>query len=122
MKNTINIGSTPITVPQQDLIDAMSPDRTYTQEQILDLLPGVPRACVRDTLHLLVDKGVIWREGRNASKTDRVKYILLVGEDLRETIDRKTTRGETPAWMGANLVGYQANNDRFRALCMSSRK
>jgi DNA-binding HxlR family transcriptional regulator len=122
MKNTMNIGSAPITVPQQDLIDAMSPDRTYTQEQVMDLLPGVPRACVRDTLHLLVDKGVIWREGPNASKSDRVKYALLVGEDLREAVERKTKRAETPEWMKANLTGYEAPMNRHRALCMTVRK
>jgi hypothetical protein len=123
MKNTMKLGvSAPKTVPQQILIDAMQADVTYSQDEILDLLPDYPRACIRDTLHMLVDKGVVWREGRRSGKNTLVRFSLLEGEALRETIDRKTTRGETPAWMRADLVGYQANNDRFRELCMSARK
>jgi DNA-binding HxlR family transcriptional regulator len=100
----------------------MSPGAAYTQEQVMDLLPEHPRACVRDTLHMLVERGVVWRDGRGGNKDARVRYSLLEGKDLREAVERKTTRGETPAWMKATLTGYEAENARHRALCMTVRK
>jgi hypothetical protein len=106
------------TVSHQDLIDAMDPNYEFTQDEILDLLPDRPRAAVRDTLHALVERGVVWR---NASQA-RIKYALLTGERLQEAIERKTSRGETPAWMKSNLVGYDAAHTRFYELCMTVRK
>jgi DNA-binding HxlR family transcriptional regulator len=125
MKNTMKLGSsTAKTVPQQELIDAMTPDTIYSQDQIMDLLPNHPRAAVRDTLHVLVGKGIVWREGRRSgsSKSVIVRYSLLEGDALREAVERKTKRAETPEWMKANLTGYEAPMNRHRALCMTVRK
>jgi hypothetical protein len=54
MKNTINIGRQPETISPHELADAMQAGRAYSQEEVMGLLPGRPRACVRDTLHLMV--------------------------------------------------------------------
>ena len=107
------------TVAHQDLIDVMAHGKAYTQDDVMDLLHDRPRAAVRDTLHALVDKGIVWR---HAVKNSRVTYSLLQGERLQEAIERKTTRGETPAWMKTTLNGYDANNARFRELCIATRK
>lgn len=122
MKNTMKLGSTPKTVPQQELIDAMQVGTIYSQAEVMDLLPDHPRVAVRDTLHVLVEKGIVWREARKANKDDRVRYSLLQGEALQEAIERKTTRSETPAWMKATLTGFDAQNTRFREMCEATRK
>jgi DNA-binding HxlR family transcriptional regulator len=123
MKNTMKLGSsTAKTVPQQELIDAMMADVIYSQDQIMDLLPNHPRAAVRDTLHTLVGKGVIWREGRRSGKSVIVRYSLLEGDALREAVERKTKRADTPEWMKASLTGYEAPMNRHRELCMTVRK
>lgn len=119
MKNTaVSSKREPQTVAQQDLIDVMKRNKRYTQDQICALLPDRPRMAVRDTLSSLVNKGLIWRDGA----ATRVHYALLEGEQLRETVDRMTTRTEAPDWMRANLSGYDASHQRFRDLCMATRK
>jgi hypothetical protein len=50
-----------------------------------------------------------------------VRYALLEGDALREAIERKTKRSASPAWMHANLAGYDAEQRRFRELCMKAR-
>jgi hypothetical protein len=119
MKNVaFSAGRQSETVSQEELISAMVENYEYTQDQVMNLLHDRPRAAVRDTLHALVERGIVWR---NASQA-RVKYALLEGEQLREAVERKTTRGETPAWMKATLTGYEAQNARHRELCMTVRK
>lgn len=82
MKNaTISRTRQSETVAHQDLIDALDPNYQYTQDEICDLLHDSPRTAVRDTLHALVAKGVIWRD----ATTSRVRYALLEGESLRES-------------------------------------
>jgi hypothetical protein len=115
----MNLGSPLKTCPAPELIAAMNPASAYSQDQVLDLLPAYPRACVRDTLHSLIDKGIVWR---NNSTKGAIRYSVLDGERLQEAIERKTTRGETPAWMKTDLTGYDANNARFCELCMATRK
>ena len=105
-------------VSMQDLIDAMVPNYEYTADEVADLIPESPKMSVRDTLNLLVDKGIVWR---NASQS-RIKFALLEGEALREAVDRKTTRLEVPAWMTRDLVGYEAAQNAHRSLCMTVRK
>jgi DNA-binding HxlR family transcriptional regulator len=120
MKNmAFSKGRQPETVAPQDLISAMVENYEYTLDEILNLMDGSPRAAVRDTLHALVEKGVVWR---NATSHSRVKYALLEGDALREAVERKTTRAETPAWMRNSLTGYDAKNKRLRELCMTVRK
>jgi DNA-binding HxlR family transcriptional regulator len=119
MKNIAFVANRqPETVSHDELIAVMQENKEYTQDQVMALLADRPRASVRDTLHSLVDRGIVWR---NASQA-RVKYALLEGEQLREAVDRKTTRGETPAWMQADLIGYEATNKRHQALCMLVRR
>ena len=120
MKNVaFSAGRQSETVSQEELISAMVENYEYTQDQVMNLLHDRPRAAVRDTLHALVDKGIVWR---HAVKNSRVTYSLLQGERLQEAIERKTTRGETPAWMKTTLNGYDANNARFCELCIATRK
>lgn len=107
------------TVAHQDMIDALDPNYEYQIDDIFAIFHDSPRACVRDTLYALVDRGVIWR---NTSSHSRVKYALLEGDTLRDTIERKTIRGELPDWMKTTLTGFDAQNARFRELCMSTRK
>lgn len=119
MKNaTISRTRQSETVAHQDLIDALDPNYQYTQDEICDLLHDSPRTAVRDTLHALVAKGVIWRD----ATTSRVRYALLEGESLREAVERKMTRSATPDWMRKNLAGYDASHRQFRELCMVTRK
>lgn len=105
-------------VSHQDLIDAMHANYEYSQDEIRELFDDRPRAAVMDALYALVAKGAIWR----ATARSPIKFVLLQGERLQEAIERKTTRGTTPAWMTQNLAGYDSNNARFRELCMSTRK
>jgi Fe2+ or Zn2+ uptake regulation protein len=119
MKNTMKLGSAPKTVPQQELIDAMDPRKAYSQDQVMDLLPGQPRVCVRDTLHILVERGVVWR---NANKKGAIRYTLLQGEKLQDAIEKKTKVMEPPEWMRKNLVGYERSQNGFRDLCLLARK
>jgi hypothetical protein len=51
-----------------------------------------------------------------------VRYSLLEGDALREAVERKTKRAETPEWMKANLTGYEAPMRRHYELCMTVRK
>jgi hypothetical protein len=106
------------TVAHEELIGAIVQNYRYTQDEICDLLHDSPRSAVRDALHALVAKGVIWRDSVSHS---RVKYALLEGDALREAIERKTKRSASPAWMHANLAGYDAEQRRFRELCMKTR-
>lgn len=119
MKNvSISTNGKTNTVSAQDLTSAMVPNYQYSVEQVCDLLPEFPKMSVRDALHALVAKGVIWRDG----STSRVKFALLEGQALREAVERKTARMEPPAWMSKNLVGYDASNRLFSELCMTVRK
>lgn len=119
MKNVaVSRNRQPDTVAHQDLIDAMHANYEYTLDEVLDLMDGSPRSAVRDTLHALVDKGVVWRNAANS----RVKYALLEGEQLREAVERKTTHLRTPDWMRASLSGYDATHQRFRSLCEATRR
>ncbi len=119
MKNTINIGRQPETISPQDLAEAMKPGRAYSQDEVMGLLPGRPRACVRDTLHVMVARGMIWR---NNSKRGAITFELLEGEALREAAESKTKRLEAPEWMRKNLVGYERSQNSFRDLCLLARK
>ena len=119
MKNTMKLGSTPKTVPQQELVDAMDPRKAYSQEQVMSLLPNHPRVCVRDTLHILVERGIVWR---NANKKGAIRYTLLQGERLQEAIERKTKIMQPPEWMRKNLTGYEQSQNSFRDLCLLVRK
>jgi hypothetical protein len=105
------------TVAHEDMIAAMDPNYQFTLDEIFALLNDRPRAAVRDTLHALVAKGVIWRD----ATTSRVRYALLEGDALREAIERKTKRSASPVWMHRNLIGYEAEQRRFRDLCMKTR-
>lgn len=117
MKNTIN--GQPETISPHELAEAMQPGRAYSQDEVMGLLPGRPRACVRDTLYLMVDKGMVWR---NSSKRGAIAFQLLTGEDLREAVESKAAVMKPPAWMRKDLVGYAAEQNRVRDLCMSVRK
>jgi hypothetical protein len=119
MKNTINIGRQPETISPHELADAMQAGRAYSQDEVMSLLPGRPRARVRDTLHLMVQKGMIWR---NNSKRGAITFELLEGEQLREAIDSKTKRLDVPDWMKNNLVDYERSQNGFRDLCLLARK
>jgi DNA-binding HxlR family transcriptional regulator len=122
MKNIAFVANRqPETVSHDELIAVMQENKEYTQDQVMALLADRPRASVRDTLHSLVDRGIVWRENRTKNDS-RVRYTLLEGEALREAIDRKTTRGETPAWMQSDLIGYEATNKRHQELCMTVRR
>jgi phage-related baseplate assembly protein len=105
------------TVAHEELIGAMVPAYHYTQDEVCALLHESPRSAVRDALHALVAKGIVWRD----ATTSRVRYALLEGDALREAIERKTKRSASPAWMNANLAGYDAEQRRFRDLCMKAR-
>ena len=119
MKNTINIGRQPETISPQELAEAMKPGRAYSQDEVMGLLPGRPRACVRDTLHVMVQRGMVWR---NNSKRGAITFELLEGEALREAVESKTKRLEPPAWMRANLTGYEQSQNSFRDLCLLVRQ
>jgi hypothetical protein len=108
----------PEVVTQEDVISAMVSNYEYSQEEVCDLLPDSPRTAVRDTLHKLVDRGIVWR----ATARSPIKFILLEGERLQEAIERQTTRGQTPDLMRAQLTGYDATHRQFRELCMLTRK
>jgi hypothetical protein len=118
MKNiAVSAKRQPETVAHEDMIAAMIASYSYTLDEIFALLNDRPRAAVRDTLHALVAKGVIWRD----ATTSRVRYALLEGDALREAIERKTKRSAPPVWMHRNLIGYEAEQRRFRDLCMKTR-
>jgi hypothetical protein len=118
MKNiAVSAKRQPETVAHEDMIAAMIASYSYTLDEIFALLNDRPRAAVRDTLHSLVAKGVIWRD----ATTSRVRYALLEGDALREAIERKTKRSASPVWMHRNLIGYEAEQRRFRDLCLKTR-
>lgn len=119
MKNiAVSAKRQPETVAHEDMIAAMDPNYQFTLDEIFALLHDRPRAAVRDTLQALIAKGVIWRD----ATTSRVRYALLEGDALRDAIERNTKRSASPAWMLSNLSGYDAQNRRFRSLCMAARK
>ena len=100
--NTISANRQPETVSPHELAEVMQPGTLYSQDTVLDLLPGRPRSCVRDTLHLMVSKGQVWRHNQRGAVT----FQLLEGQALRDAIDKKTTSIEPPAWMKKELTGY----------------
>ena len=108
----------PQTVTQQEVIEAMKQGTEYTQEEVCELLPDRPRSAVRDTLHTLVQRGIVWR----ATSRSPIKFMLLEGGRLEDAIERATTRGATPEWMKRDLKGYDSANRTFRDLCMLVRK
>lgn len=119
MKNiSIGRGRAPEVVTGDDIIGAMNPNYEYSQEEICDLLNDRPRTAVRDSLHKLVDRGIVWR----ATARSPIKFILLEGECLQEAIEQKTSRGKVPEWMARSLSGYDAQHRNFRALCELTRK
>jgi hypothetical protein len=105
------------TVAHDDLTSQMVENYPYMLDEVFALLHDRPRAAVRDTLYALIAKGVIWRD----STTSRVRYALLEGDALREAIERNTKRSVSPAWMNASLTGYEAEQRRFKELCMTAR-
>jgi hypothetical protein len=117
MNNTLN-GHQKETVTCDELALSMKSGVEYTQNEICALMHGRPRTAVRETLQQLVDRGVVWRHAMKPA----VKFMILEGSALQEAIDRKTAPMETPAWMHATLVGFDAENARFRDLCMATRK
>ncbi|MCA7945621.1 hypothetical protein [Burkholderia vietnamiensis] len=108
----------PETVALQDLIDAMLPGRSYTQDEVVSLLPDRPRTAVRETLNTLVNKGLIWRDASDA-RTSGVRYSLPDGDALRAAIERKATPPQQS--FAATLTGYDASIRKFRELCMVTR-
>jgi hypothetical protein len=114
----IGSGRAPEVVEQQDVIDQMVPNYAYSQDEVCALLPDSPRTAVRDTLHKLVERGIVWR----ATARTPIKFILLEGERLQEAIEQKAERGRTPDWMTRNLTGYDAAHRNFRELCEATRK
>lgn len=117
MNNTLN-NAQKETVTCDELALAMTPGIEYTQNEVVELMHGRPRTSVRETLQHLVDKGIVWRH----AVRPHIKFSLLEGAALREAIASKTQAAETPAWMRAQLTGYDSANARFKALCMATRK
>jgi hypothetical protein len=118
MRTTISANRQPETVSPHELAQVMKPGVAYSQDAVLDMLPGRPRSCVRETLHLMVSRGQVWRNNQRGAVT----FQLLEGDELRNAVDKATTVLEPPVWMRRNLTGYSAEQDRFRSLCMVTRK
>jgi hypothetical protein len=105
----------PETVALQDLKNAMLPGRAYTQDEVCDLLGDRLRSAVRDTLNLLVSKGLVWRDASES----RVRYSLPDSDAIRAAIERKATPPRQS--FRATLTGYDASMRKYRELCMVAR-
>lgn len=105
------------TISDSCLIEAMVPDYRYTHDEVCALLYDSPKAAVREKLRLLVARGAIWRD---ASGT-RAIFLRPSDAALQAEMARKTVRTQQPAWMHANLSGYDAALARQRDLALASR-